>query len=202
MQVANPATFPFFPNAQKKIINHDKKTYMQHPKSENVLKVIGKLKNVLPMATRERHLDMQEGAVNNGSHPCGTTHCHGGWFAVAMGLHLISDYVDYNNGANKMAECLGFPNMIQLENWAESNEHLWGNEDGTRMFCNEDAFISPTRPDGAENLQHIIDHWTEVYERLVALENKNNRVGITTSLAVLPPEERSDVVAVHSEKVL
>jgi hypothetical protein len=144
---------------------------MQHPKSKDVRKVVELLTSVLPMATREDHLNMMKGSVCV-DYTCGTVCCHGGWFAIAKSLHR-GRYVDYWGGANAMAESIGLGDGNQLEKWANYSSKIWGNESGSSMFFDELAFFHPTkRPEGAQTLQHIIDHWSEVADRLEALENQ------------------------------
>lgn len=122
------------------------------------------------MATMEgAGLDMMEGHVNVPGHVCGTIHCHAGWYAIAACdlTHILS----YFDGSRQMALDLGVNNPSLIEAWASTNPKIWGNRNGSAMFCEEEAFFHPTkRHNGAENLQHIIDHWTEVYERVKALE--------------------------------
>lgn len=126
--------------------------------------VIDNFRKVLPMAVQENHLDMLEEDVNLDGYKCGTVHCHGGWYAVAT-LDL-NQSLDFSDGATKMAEHLGFDNYLSLEDWAEENPGLWGNSRGETMFVFPSAFKSESRPEGAQNLQDIIDHWSEVQSRL------------------------------------
>lgn len=158
---------------------------MQHPKSENILKVIEVFKKVLPMAKRKRHLNMDEISVQNEDHACGTVHCHGGWFAVGF-CDLSNPYITFLNGGEEMAHVLGFKRMDDLQVWASENPKLWGNRRGDGMFAERAAFRSSDRPRGASNLQHIIDHWTEVYERVKALEDQQTRKDATAHILSLP----------------
>lgn len=159
---------------------------MQHPKSSDVKKVIDLFKSVLPKASREGHLNMMEGGVNL-YHECGTVHCHGGWYAIAANLHFrrilgmqFKRTVSYFDGANAMAKALGFKHYEELRMWANLNPNIWGNYFGTTMFTMSLAFEHPhKRPYGAKNLQHIIDHWQEVHDRLVILERQNEPVEIS-----------------------
>jgi hypothetical protein len=167
---------------------------MQNPKAENVKKIIDLFKSVLPRATKADHLNMAEASVNGVYkdqvtkkeflHVCGTVHCHGGWMAVAAKLYVKEkklfgfitytreEIISYMAGVEYMAKILfgelSVPDVVQK--WAARNPMLWGNDNGNRMFDSSYAFISEKRPFGAKTLQHIIDHWTEVYDRLVILE--------------------------------
>lgn len=142
------------------------------PKSENILKVINNFKKVLPLAKRDEQLNMSVSQVS--SVGCGTIHCHGGWYAVAA--CDTSEFIVFDNGACKMTEDLGFddPDMYSLTTWANQNPEIWGNNKGAGIFCRANAFEGVNRPAGAKNLQDIIDHWTEVYERVKAIEGKTN----------------------------
>lgn len=141
------------------------------PKSEDIRKVIDLFKSVLPMATDPCHLDMMEGSVKSDHHKCGTVHCVAGWFAIAIGLHKRKRIVNYEHGAQKMAIMLGFTCTWDLKKWAALNKILWGNDDGINMFVQKDAYQNRiTRPNGANNLQEVINHWEEVYERALNRE--------------------------------
>lgn len=143
--------------------------------SKNILKVIDNFKKVLPMAKMEGHLNMAAPEVNCRGHICGTVHCHGGWYAVAA--CSLKRKITFDTGANKMARDLGFFNAEKLEDWMCDHPEIWGNSHAHSIFSWETAFYhEEKRPIGAENLQHIIDHWQEVYERLRALEQLQNTV--------------------------
>lgn len=174
---------------------------LKHPHSSQVLKVIQAFESVLPMAKARYHLDMHQAQVTSGSEACGTTHCHGGWFSIACKLHL-RQYCGFLDGADRMAEILGFDDNYILEQWAAENPIIWGNYRGRGMFCAELAFASPARPDGAKNLQHIIDHWREVRERLLALENPYQTSAIS-ELAQQAMEDKieTDVVMKETQTV-
>jgi hypothetical protein len=126
--------------------------------------VIDNFNKVLPMATLKNHLHMGEDAVNDDDHKCGTIHCHGGWYAVATLDN--TKFLTFIDGYDKLARDLGMNVDGELEHWARLNPEIWGNDQGISMFMHELAFKSPTRPNGAENLQDIINHWIEVRDRL------------------------------------
>lgn len=161
-------------------------------KSEDVLKVIKNFEKVLPKAKKEKNLDMNIGSVD----VCKTAHCHGGWYTVAKinPLRRIITKMNYIEGANIMAKDLGLKSRVELQNWANDNPNIWGNNYGLLMFQSNGrvAFKSSNRPSGAYSLKEIIDHWKEVYERIKATEETEERKDITHELAVLPPAEVSD----------
>lgn len=152
---------------------------LKHPHSSAVQKVIDALQRALPMAKMDGHLDMSEGRVNHiGGHVCGTIHCHGGWFAIGMNMHEHGK-IDYEYGTKSMARILGFETPSMLKEWSYKNKDIWNNEDGLFMFTRPCAFYHPTRrPTGALNLQHIIDHWEEVRDRLKVLEAATDHVAV------------------------
>lgn len=167
---------------------------MTHPHSSNVLKVIQAFESVLPMAVLENHLDMFQSNINMCGHKCGTVHCHAGWFAIARGLHK-NRKVTYSTGTEEMTLVLGFEHEFQLRQWALDNKDIWGNMCGNFIFSDKIAFESASRPHGALNLQHIIDHWKEVYERLKALEQPSNPYPLSASkdLAIKAMEETLEI---------
>lgn len=139
------------------------------------MKVINTLKKALPYAWREKNLDMSNGHVYSKFRTaiCGTPHCHGGWYALVSNISTSYGYKNFHDGMDQMNKDLGIPSVLS---WALKNPDLWGNNQGGYMFSGAGnfAFASPTRPSGAKRLQDIIDHWKEVYERLVILEKKES----------------------------
>lgn len=182
---------------------------MKHPKSDDVLKVIENLRKVAIFASFEDSLDMHKGDITGLPmvFSCGTTHCHGGWYAVAVMpfWKRMSRSVGFSDGAKLMAEHLGFSSQSELQDWARYNPKTWGNPNGDYMFCDESAFLSSKRPKGAKRFIDIIHHWEDVYERLVKLENsesikkvENTREDITPELAKMPVDETIDAILKHS----
>lgn len=152
---------------------------MKNPTSQQVQTVIDHFERVLPQATLDNHLDMKEVKVKDGCYDCGTVHCHAGWYAVAKKAYFDKfDYHSFNylDGIALMVDDLGFQNKYELCKWLRTRVGVttWGNENSIDIFYKKEAFYHPKkRPEGAQNLQHIIDHWKEVKERLVQLESKN-----------------------------
>lgn len=143
---------------------------MVHPKSKDVRKIVELFKTVLPLAKNDEQLRMA--CTYTREEPCGTVACHAGWFGIASKLDVAGR--GWIIAANRMAENLGFKAWFQLNTWARSNPGIWGAPiSGFHIFSRRGgrAFYHPTkRPAGAKNLQHIVDHWTEVAERLEAME--------------------------------
>lgn len=133
------------------------------PTKQQFQTVIDKLDGVLPLSLFECHLNMSAvGVPSSKKEVCGTPMCHGGWYAAASGLFRNSNNVNkatYNDGANVLANDLGFVGQCELEDWAEENPKLWGNESGTLMFCTSEAF------NGATSLKQIRDWWADVRNR-------------------------------------
>lgn len=144
---------------------------MNNPTSTSVKALIDSFKTILPMATRREQLDMQCLWVNEG-HACGSVHCHAGWYAIAKGLHR-KGFVSFGDGSREMAQdLLSMSTSLGVIAWAERNSIIWGNKYGNYIFAHALAFKSAKRPNGAQTLADIVDHWQEVYERLVILENQ------------------------------
>lgn len=185
---------------------------MTHPKSEDVLKVIENFKLIPERKRMEKDsLDMMEPDVTSYGHACGTVHCHAGWYAAVNIKKFPSlSHLTFFDGANLLTRDI-FPELNEIDQstlyvdrnlpkWATDNPQIWGNEDGGTMFCDEYAFYHETkRPEGAKSVQDIIDHWQEVYERLLVLEGKASAYpaykDITKELAeTAVVEEVSDLV--------
>jgi len=142
---------------------------------------------------------------------CGTINCCGGWYVVAKSMECGTCAGYFTYGIKFICEDLGFPIDFDVINynagtasicyWAKDNPSIWGNNEGQFMFNDKHAFYHPTkRPEGALNLRHIIDHWTEVAERVKALEAQQTRMDITKSLAVIPVDEKLDAI-IHATLV-
>lgn len=165
---------------------------MNNPTSASVKTLINTFRTILPMATRQEQLSMQCTRVNN-DHVCGSVHCHAGWYAIAKGLHR-GGIVNFMNGSQAMGEDLfNISGGIRIMAWAHVNPAIWGNTDGEYIFAHAMAFKSASRPNGAQTLADIIDHWQEVYERLVILENQ---VAISD-----PPITAEELVAELAEPI-
>lgn len=171
-------------------------------KSADVLKVIKNFEK-LPLKTRlsEKGLNMGECGVTNFLGICNTTMCHGGWYAAVAIKNKFLKTFHYQDGANKMAQDLGFKHMSELSEWAMQNPELWGNESGSNMFASKHAFLTD-KEFGATCLEDIIEHWRGVYQRLLVKENTGKYPDITKELAVLPTEEKVDTKEVKSVDII
>lgn len=171
-------------------------------KSEDVSKVIKNFEK-LPLKTRlnEGRLDMQECGVSNVLGICKTTMCHGGWYAAVAINNKFLKTIHYQNGANKMAEDLGYKNMSELQEWAMFNPKIWGNDNGSHMFSSRSAFRTKKGFD-PKCLEDIVEHWRGVYHRLVIKENEERYPNITKELAVLPTEEKVDTKEIKSNIIV
>ncbi len=90
---------------------------MNNPTREQVQVVIDNPMSVLPMAQYEKNLDMLEGDI------CGTTLCHGGWYAISIWRDNIKGR-HFADGARRMAWDLGFDDRESLETWAKKHAIL------------------------------------------------------------------------------
>lgn len=190
------------------------------PTSDQVLTVVNTFKKVA-MAKRSwlgkiigkkdipNMVDMAKG---NEDTPC----CHGAWYAKANGIepHPIESF--FVQGANKMVKDLGIPVSMGFSGvealiiWADSNPILWGNSNGARVFSANGrmAFAGKNRPRGACTVQDFVDHWTEVYKRIKALEEKEATItsqlqylDITSELADISVQDEVSDVVVKEEMV-
>lgn len=148
-------------------------------KSENVLKVINKFKSILDLNPQ---LDMKECLVNY-RNACGTPHCHAGWYAIASKSKFRRRFMpetNFTEGVKIMAADLRFMGLFAeraMREFFADNPSIWGNEYGGSMFSEKVAFkctYTDKRQFGAESIKDIIDHWQDVYDRLVILEKKNS----------------------------
>jgi len=131
------------------------------PTSEQFKYVLSKLKKVLPLADFEGHLDMREISLpHSREHICGTPMCHGGWYAVALGIYDDDrGYEDFETGVDLMAQHLGFERGYDLGDWASNNPDIWGGRFGEEMFSHKMAF------NNAETLTDIYNWWARVHNR-------------------------------------
>lgn len=136
---------------------------MHTPTKQQWQTVIDNLKKVLPIANNEESLDMSETNV------CNTVNCVGGWYVIATKGYIQEgddEGFSYRRGTKEIANILGFKNDDSLENFLSQNDDLWGNVAGGGIFSDEEAYYHPTkRPEGAQTLQHVIDHFEEVRDR-------------------------------------
>lgn len=157
------------------------RVYRGHPKSSNVQKVIDTYRAALPLATWEGHLNWTESGAPHSIPEWYVTGClqlNRKFNDLFPGLIRINkerqqgdpSWLDFMQGIDQMDDDLGYDVRI----WAEDNPDIWGNRSGDKMFSQfgeKQAFQSSTRPDGARTLQDIVDHWEEVRDRLIVIEN-------------------------------
>ena len=143
--------------------------------SNTIFKLVETFERVLPHAQHEGAVSMHQCVVSDHTdgHQCGTIHCHAGWYALAHSWDLKSHYLDdgsetvtYSKGMGNMRRDLGLGSRGSLEEWAQSNPEIWGNEYGDYMFASRRAF----NYEGKLTLQKIVDHWGEVGMRLLLEE--------------------------------
>jgi|ERR1044072_188071 hypothetical protein len=131
--------------------------------------VIDNLKKILPVAVKDEQLDMQEHRVQNHYYKCGTVHCVGGWYAVAV-FDLMTfpmrDIGGFTEGADQMAMDLGFediddfaPARRSLIEWASEHPWIWGNVQGSAIFTHTSAY------DYAKNMTEVVQFLEGVRDR-------------------------------------
>ena len=149
---------------------------MKNPTIEQVNFVIKKLKLVREQASRDIAFNMDEARVydKEDKYKCGTVHCVGGWYAVANSDRQViknkfnQGRVGYDDGANLMANDLGFADHYALENWAEYNPRIWGNENGSTMFDSEFSYDD-------EGFDGVISQWVNVRDNLIKLKKDKTK---------------------------
>ena len=110
---------------------------------------------------------------------CGTPGCHAGLISiVAKELSELQEIYEnhiyfmykteiiykYDVWADTLADFLGFEKRRDLEDWAEENPKIWGNEYGGEMFELTRAFTDNL----PKQLTHrdLINHWKQVLVNL------------------------------------
>jgi len=142
---------------------------MRNPTKRQVQKVIDIFETVQKLADNnlENPVDMREGQVFT---HCGSPMCHAGWFEAALQKSKNTtnySFTNYEHGAQKMAEILGFKSKNDLEMWAHYNPDIWGNQNGSFMFSFYGAFeFKNGNKPKRFTLRHIISHWKKVQKRL------------------------------------
>lgn len=135
---------------------------MKHPNIENI-RVLADTFLLLSESDPEAKVNMKDAEF----HPCGTTACHAGWFAVSQGKESAYNY-GFMDAAKEMARFLGFNGHHELTDWVEDNRKLWGNRYGARMFGGREAFGLEDRE---PTLKEIGEHWLAVADRIEGLKD-------------------------------
>ncbi len=141
--------------------------------NKNKLKELVNVLNELSDDVKDWGVDM--GSVDKPL--CGTPGCHAGLISiVAKDLPELQDIYndcrvhnksyEYDAWADTLADFLGFNDMHDLNDWADSYPKIWGNEHGVAMFDLAKAFTD----DESKQLTHrdIINHWKQVLVNLEA----------------------------------
>ena len=149
---------------------------MKHPTLENVQKVIDNLKSVAHLA--KNALDMGQVQVQTSQYTCGTIHCVGGWYAVALKdkndeiAHKINKNLCYfDDGIDAMAKDLGFLHRALFQAWAIKNPKIWGNSYGGSLSADPLAYNHD--PEKGLQWSDIIRHWENVKENLERAQDEN-----------------------------
>ena len=164
-----------------------------HPTPENIRIVANRLESMMPEC-RYGDVDMSVGDIHRNDNECGTVACHAGFYELEHALRNKDSYffydddarchsyiylherrnndtntdcmVSWHDGANRMANDLGFITKEDLEIWAATNPELWGNDCGHAMFQNRYAFKQEGR---ILKLADIITQWRNVADRIEKL---------------------------------
>lgn len=145
---------------------------MKHPTKKQMQKVIDSLRSIEESANKEGRFNISEpsvrflGGVGRLGYHCATVHCVAGWYAMAnLDKFEPNTTLDFIDGANLMAQDLGFIDDRDLEHWAERNRRIWGNEEGEEMFCDVGAY-NGLYEDSENPMTIIIEHFEGVRDRL------------------------------------
>lgn len=130
-------------------------------KFESMAKKFDKVQKQLNKQGLTTTVDMSEPDIEKNH--CGTIACHGGWAAVVLGSEEALS-LHYTEGANLLANYLGFRSRIRLKAWARHYPEFWGNEHGGRMFTCETAFGKDYNE--TVTMDDIVLHYLEVAARL------------------------------------
>jgi hypothetical protein len=145
---------------------------MNQPTKKQMQTVIDNLKKIEDLANNPKSLNMMEYRVQSITHDCGTVHCVAGWYVVA--IRDNDDYIKsrikskkchFHHGAYRIAETLGFETLDELEEWAEDNPEIWGNQDGSYMFSEESAYNGMA--ERTDKMSCVIEHLEGVRDRLL-----------------------------------
>ena len=160
-----------------------------HPTPEAIREAMDRLETVTKDIT-EPLVDMNVGDVWRPMGSCRTVACHGGWYALAKAEQAVwmpskidgmdgtvakevgyEHHLDYGDGAEQLAEDLGFDNAACLRRWSRDNPELWGNEYGTYMFATraQGTLAFDMDPFEPFPVKVVIDHWRKVADRIEAL---------------------------------
>ena len=127
-------------------------------KKEKLQELVSRMKEYLDeVGYFEIEMNRTQLALEDVNYPCG---CHAGFISAVFGE---SDGIDWEESSRKLCNFLGFNLKFDLEDWAQDNPEIWGNEDGIFMFSDGTAFGSESRIFSAEI---ILNHWEGVLERL------------------------------------
>ncbi len=143
---------------------------MYIPEPEKVQEVINGLKKIEHSANLEGAFNMKVGGVQTYNHNCGTVHCVAGWFAVSNSEnHTIKKLIknnscDYFDGADMIAEILGFKNYLCLSEYMDDNPKIWGNSFGEEIFESCAAY-NGLDESSEEPMTIVIKHFEGVRDR-------------------------------------
>jgi hypothetical protein len=145
---------------------------MHTPTQKQWQTVLDKLYSILPFTFENNdHLTMMESRVNGCGHVCGSTHCVGGWYAIAHNEDMAfegNEYLGYRHGANQMAVDLGFHDQYDIGFWASKNSRLWGNMRGLDLFADSKSYDHGNGP--AKSITDVIHHFEFVKHNCLMAE--------------------------------
>lgn len=137
--------------------------YSEHPIPDNLRTMADRFEE---LADAQKVLDFSEPRVAQ----CGTVACHGGWAAVILVEDVGNSCGHFLQGAQTLAEFLrpGW-GWYDLEEWADDNPELWGNEYGVDMFNSDGYRAFGFDEPGECDLYDIAAHYRGVADRIEEL---------------------------------
>lgn len=120
---------------------------------------------------------------------CGSPGCAAGWCAVALHAYCpCSRYTSYFDGYDAVDKYFGF----SLNDWADSNRELWGNDSGYYVWSanaawNQDSAVFPP--------QVLVDHLRAVARRIEI------QLRVDASLAAIKKRSKKKVRQFATESV-
>lgn len=137
---------------------------------------------------KEKHVNMtdpKDGPTVR-TETCRTVACHGGVAFLVLSKEDDA-HASYLDGANLLAEFLGFDSSLELQDWAAENPDIWGCDSGACMF-NVDgwrAFDCDPRLGCKVTLNKIADWYDAVGDRVDDNANSTMISNVITILFVL-----------------
>jgi len=136
----------------------------KHPLPEAIYLAVEAVEKTLSASilNNRKRFDIGQFKVNIG-YDCGTIHCAGGWFAVA--LCDTQKEISFTDGADIFASIIGMKDRWSLRRWAHNSPSIWGNTNGFELFDKNIAYADKGKI-GSRTMQDVLNHWRRVAQRI------------------------------------